>query len=196
MEDFEKPDELLDPLNDLSDLSSNCSGDDEKILDECIQSGMSKPMSPSIVFNGQCQGFLSSALNDNRQPRQRMIIGQDPESSNSSDESPSQSDDDAILAECIENAMPKAKSNMIAHKASTSRHAQKHKKSFETARNNRQEALKSPQSEESSGLSEDEEEMILVQCIRSGMPKVLKTILSISIKVKNSIASTEFRNVI
>uniref|UniRef100_A0A0C9QMT5 Apc_4 protein n=1 Tax=Fopius arisanus TaxID=64838 RepID=A0A0C9QMT5_9HYME len=165
MEDFEKPER--ESLNDLSDNSSN-SGDDEKILDECIQSGMSKPISPSLARSTQCEGFLSSTLNESRQPRPRMIIGQDPESNNSSDDSPNQSDDDAILAECIESAMPKAKLNLLS-KPSTSRQSEKIKKSFE---NPRKGEPKSPESEGSSSLSEEEEEMILAQCIRSGMPKV------------------------
>ncbi|XP_015119192.1 myosin-G heavy chain-like [Diachasma alloeum] len=193
LEDSEKPEELRESLNDLSDVSSNSSGDDEKILDECIQSGMSKPMSPSIVLTGQkCEGFLSSTLHESRQPRQRMIIGQDQESNNSSDESPNQSDDDAILAECIESAMPKAKLNILSSKPSTSRQSEKLEKTFETTprNNNIQEELKSPQSEASSSLSEEEEEMILAQCIRSGMPKA-----PISIKDFSSIIPNDSRRI-
>lgn len=44
----EKSSEIECHRNDLSDESSNLSGEDEKILDECIQSGMPKVLVPII----------------------------------------------------------------------------------------------------------------------------------------------------
>lgn len=46
--DHDKSAEIDCHRNDLSDESSNLSGEDEKILDECIQSGMPKVLNPSI----------------------------------------------------------------------------------------------------------------------------------------------------
>lgn len=45
----EKSAEIECHRNDLSDESSNLSGEDEKILDECIQSGMSKVSAALII---------------------------------------------------------------------------------------------------------------------------------------------------
>lgn len=46
--EHDKSTEIECHRNDLSDESSNLSGEDEKILDECIQSGMPKVLNPSV----------------------------------------------------------------------------------------------------------------------------------------------------
>ncbi|KAK0083332.1 hypothetical protein PV325_008969 [Microctonus aethiopoides] len=183
VEDFEKPDEVEEARNDLSDDNSNLSGDDEKILDECIQSGMPKRISPTATImtsKNKSEMFLprmnefsnvsnSPGPRDNHQYLTRTVEKSADDSNNSYDDSPNHSDDDdAILAECIESAMPKARPNNLTNKASTSRQSEKIEDHFD---NNKIDQLKSPRSEDSLSLSEDEEDMILAQCIRSGMPK-------------------------
>ncbi|XP_034948754.1 adenomatous polyposis coli protein-like [Chelonus insularis] len=180
LEDFEKPENLDDVQNDLSDDSSNLSGDDEQILDECIQSAMPKRVSPiSLVCKKNSQVFLSrpndfsqnsssSATRNSCEYLVRTVDGRDDDSNNSFDDSPNHSDDDAILAECIESAMPKGRLSLASTKASTSRQSDTFNEQFEVSGGDE---LKSPRSEDSLSLSEDEENMILAQCIQSGMPK-------------------------
>ncbi|CAK9818330.1 Adenomatous polyposis coli protein [Anthophora plagiata] len=113
--------------NDLSDENSNLSREDEKILDECIQSGIPKvrqitpppatcmPFVPKAEVLTQrfniCGTPSSSPVesgNKNpilRKPMSRVTLEQE---NDLSDDSPNHSDDEAILSECIKSGMPKA----------------------------------------------------------------------------------------
>ncbi|XP_076299236.1 uncharacterized protein LOC143218119 [Lasioglossum baleicum] len=191
--------------NDLSDESSNLSGEDEKMLDECIQSGIPKvrqitpPPSCSISFAQKAETLTqkfnicgtpssSPVESGNKNP----IIGKPlcratlQHGNDLSDESPNHSDDEAILSECIRSAMPKVRSNIstlmgqqlpsavekakasILRKPSSTSYRQreytnriKHQPKVQTT------------FEDNLSLSEEEEDIMLAQCIKSGMPKAV-----------------------
>ncbi|XP_012534463.1 adenomatous polyposis coli homolog isoform X2 [Monomorium pharaonis] len=160
--------------NDLSDDNFNLSGEDEKILDECIQSGIPKarqvtpPPTNGILFVKKSEtlsqkfnicGTPSSSPVETSHGNKNSILSPKSPSSASlrhpdefSDDSLNHSDDDAILTECIQSAMPKPR--YIEQKKS----AMKKLSTFE----------------DNVELSE-EDDIILAQCIRSGMPKALNS---------------------
>ncbi|KAF7998583.1 hypothetical protein HCN44_010991 [Aphidius gifuensis] len=173
IEDFEKPNDESETRNNLSDSSDSSilfdDDDDEKILDECIQSGMPKRSSPfrtlSLVVN--IHENLPIFIKKDKCCSQSVIEHHEERFNISFDDSPNQSDDDddAILAKCIESGMPKSTILSTNPSTSTSR-------SIDTTKNNlKSEQTKSLGSEDSLSLSNDEEDLILEQCIRSGMPK-------------------------
>ncbi|EFN83020.1 Adenomatous polyposis coli protein [Harpegnathos saltator] len=110
--------------NDLSDESSNLSGEDEKILDECIQSGI-----PKVRFSTT---HMSPSI---RSP----------------------------LAQTMES--PKVTDMRTSSTSSTY---------FQSGYGEQRKNItrKCLPYEDNVGLSEEEEDIILAQCIRSGMPKV------------------------
>ncbi|KAG7197006.1 hypothetical protein KM043_017542 [Ampulex compressa] len=202
-EDVEKP-EVECQRNDLSDESSNLSGEDEKILHECIQSGIPKvrqitpPPQNSIHFAKKPEilpqkfnicGTPSSSpveivhINKNPILQKPMLQATRTHESGLSDESPNQSDDEAILTECIQSAMPKVRSNMpllvrsvlpIIEKTdiTNNRSSLPSMSFYPTEYPVRAKAtLKKPQPFEDNLSLSEEEDIILAQCIRSGMPK-------------------------
>ncbi|XP_076232807.1 uncharacterized protein LOC143178175 [Calliopsis andreniformis] len=192
--------------NDLSDESSNLSGDDEKILDECIQSGIPKvrqitpPPNSSITF-AQKTEVLMQKFNIYGTPSSSPIEGGNKNSVLSkqlchaalehdnalSDDSPNHSDDEAILSECIRSAMPKMKLNISSFMGqSLSQTADKLKvttprksassalyRQLEFSERNKHQSKKLVGFEDNLSLSEEDEDIILAQCIKSGMPKAL-----------------------
>ncbi|XP_057339879.1 adenomatous polyposis coli homolog [Microplitis mediator] len=168
LEDFEKPEEeegegdnAVGNDGSLTDDSS----DDEKILDECIASGMSKCISPTA----KAEVFMKRREfgdMDREEDEEEEEEEEEEEGNNSFDSvEEEEDDDDAILAECIESAMPKG--CVLTDKATTSRQ-EGIKEDFDGPID---QSFKSPRSVDSLSLSEDEEEDILAECIRSGMPK-------------------------
>ncbi|KOC67917.1 Adenomatous polyposis coli protein [Habropoda laboriosa] len=123
--------------NDLSDESSNLSREDEKILDECIQSGIPKirqitpppatcmPFVPKTEILTQrfniCGTPSSSPVesgNKNpilRKPMSRVTLEHE---NDLSDDSPNHSDDEAILSECIKSGMPKVRALNVSSNTS------------------------------------------------------------------------------
>ncbi|XP_014484411.1 PREDICTED: adenomatous polyposis coli homolog isoform X2 [Dinoponera quadriceps] len=207
----EKSAEIACHRNDLSDESSNLSGEDEKILDECIQSGIPKPrqITPPLINN---LPFVKKS----ELPSHKFNIYSTPSSSpvetshankNSimaksvgntslrrhpdelSDDSPNHSDDEAILTECIQSAMPKARfsvspsirpslSQTIENTKTTDmRTSSTSSAYFQSGHMEQRKTVtrKLLPFEDNVGLSEEEEDIILAQCIRSGMPKVLSS---------------------
>ncbi|XP_076652002.1 uncharacterized protein LOC143358611 [Halictus rubicundus] len=191
--------------NDLSDESSNLSGEDEKMLDECIQSGIPKvrqitpPPSSSISFTQKAETLTqrfnicgtpssSPVESGNKNPihgkslcRATLQHGND-----LSDESPNHSDDEAILTECIRSAMPKVRSNIstlmgqqlpsAAEKAKASIPRKPSSTSYRQREytNRVKHQPKAPTTfEDNLSLSEEEEDIMLAQCIKSGMPKAV-----------------------
>ncbi|XP_023289443.1 adenomatous polyposis coli protein-like [Orussus abietinus] len=193
--------------NELSDDSSNLSGDDD-ILDECIQSGMPKirhtppPLLNCIPIVKKTEmlpqlfhlyGTPSTSPVDATQSAKTTLIEKTGEfrtietRNDVSDDSPNLSDDEAILRECIESAMPKGRAHTpsVSKPSSTkgadiildrsSIHPSSplplrrilHNSSSSTIIPTRSELV-----DEDSSLSE-EEDIILARCIRSGMPKAL-----------------------
>ncbi|XP_012054498.1 PREDICTED: adenomatous polyposis coli homolog [Atta cephalotes] len=200
--------------NDLSDENSNLSGEDEKILDECIQSGIPKarqitPLPNGILFVKKsetlshkfniCGTPSSSPVETNHGNKNSMLS---PKSSDSaslrhpdefSDDSVNHSDDDAILTECIQSAMPKARFSLSStirsplaqtteNLTTTNMQPSPTSSIFFQPRcmEQKKSIVKKLLSFEDNGLSEEEEEEedMLAQCIRSGMPKALNSMPS------------------
>lgn len=192
--------------NDLSDESSNLSGEDEKILDACIQSGIPKvrqitPPPTSCIPFVQKAEVLTQRFNICGTPSsspvesgtKNPILGKPlcratlEHVNDLSDDSPNHSDDEAVLNECIRAAMPKVRLNIstlmgqtlpqtadkskvtIVRKPSTS---VPYNQSQYTEQNKQK--LKKPVAfDDNLSLSEEEEDIMLAQCIKSGMPKAL-----------------------
>ncbi|XP_072753559.1 uncharacterized protein [Anoplolepis gracilipes] len=218
-EDVEKiePDSQLAEVDcqrsDLFDESSNLSGEDEKILDECIQSGIPKarqitlPPTNSIPFAKKletshminiCGTPSSSPVEANhanktpisrpKSPGGRLLRHPD----EFSDDSLNHSDDEAILTECIQSAMPKARFSMSPSiKQPFTQVTENHNEKIINAmqmpstssgflqsryvEQRKNAVTKKRLSFEDTGLSEEEEDVMLAQCIRSGMPKTLSS---------------------
>ncbi|KYQ54191.1 Adenomatous polyposis coli protein [Trachymyrmex zeteki] len=198
--------------NDLSDENSNLSGEDEKILDECIQSGIPKarqitPLPNGILFVKKSETLFhkfnicgtpsSSPVETNHGNKNSMLS---PKSSGStslrhpdefSDDSVNHSDDDAILTECIQSAMPKARFSLspsirsplaqtTENLTTINMQSSSTSSTFFQPRcmEQKKSIVKKLLSFENNGLSEEEEEdIMLAQCIRSGMPKALNSML-------------------
>ncbi|XP_017890829.1 adenomatous polyposis coli protein-like [Ceratina calcarata] len=207
-EDVERPEEVKSSnevechRNDLSDESSNLSGEDEKILDECIQSGIPKvrqitpPPTNCIPFAQKTEvptqrfnicGTPSSSpvesANKNpilRKPMSRATL----DNENDPFDSPNNSDDEAILSECIRSAMPKVRLNMSTLMGQLSQTSTKSKmvsrkpssipyRQPEYNERSKPQPKKPVPYEDNLSLSEEEEDIMLAQCIKSGMPKAL-----------------------
>ncbi|KAI4482145.1 hypothetical protein M0802_013794 [Mischocyttarus mexicanus] len=204
-----KSSELECHRNDLSDESYNLSDEDEKILDECIQSGIPKvrqitpPPTKSIPckqnpetlpqkFN-LCGTPLSSPVEStsNKNPvinKPLCHISTENEKE-FSDDSPNQSDDEAILIECIQSAKARLRCSPSPLLKETNCKISKHrtqcpvslparvqKEKIIQEQNTTQSGSASifyPTEESYSPSEEEEEDIILAQCIQSGMPKVL-----------------------
>ncbi|XP_019697613.1 adenomatous polyposis coli homolog isoform X2 [Harpegnathos saltator] len=196
--------------NDLSDESSNLSGEDEKILDECIQSGIPKPRqitpppTSSILFVKKSElsshkfniyGTPSSSPVETSHTNKNPIMVKSLDSvslrhpDELSDDSPNHSDDEAILTECIRSAMPKVRfstthmspsirsplaQTMESPKVTDMRTSSTSSTYFQSGYGEQRKNItrKCLPYEDNVGLSEEEEDIILAQCIRSGMPKV------------------------
>lgn len=208
-EDVERPEEVKSSnetechRNDLSDESSNLSGEDEKILDECIQSGIPKvrqitpPPTNCIPFAQKAEvpaqrfnicGTPSSSpvesSNKNpilRKPMCRTTLDHE---NDPFDDSPNHSDDEAILSECIRSAMPKVRLNISTLMGQLSQASAKSKtvsrkpssvsyRQPEYSERSKQQPKKPAPFEDNLSLSEEEEDIMLAQCIKSGMPKAL-----------------------
>ncbi|KAL0113058.1 hypothetical protein PUN28_012348 [Cardiocondyla obscurior] len=202
--------------NNLFDENSNLSGEDEKILDECIQSGISKarqitpPPTNSILFNKKSEALLhkfnkcgtpSSSPVETSHGNKNLILS--PKSPNSaslrhldelSDDSLNHSDDEAILSEHIQSAMPKARFNSslsigtltqsTENSTTINRHSSSTTTTFFQPRYMEQKKnviKKFLPFEDKVGLSEEEEDIMLDECIRSGMPKALNSMPSATI---------------
>ncbi|XP_029165349.1 adenomatous polyposis coli homolog [Nylanderia fulva] len=197
---------------DLFDEGSNLSGEDEKILDECIQSGIPKarqitlPPTSSIPFvkksemshminicgtpssspvetnHGNKQGWtLPNPGNKNRILRPKSLGGELLSSRHPdefSDDSLNHSDDDAILTECIQSAMPKARFQPLSQTDNPKMQTSSTSSAFLQPRYTEQRKSTTKKRlpfEDNVGLSEEEEDIMLAQCIRSGMPKALSS---------------------
>lgn len=206
---------------DLFD-ESNLSGEDEKILDECIQSGIPKarqitlPPTNSIPFAKKsetshiniCGTPSSSPVEANHGNKNPILRPKSPVGGLSrhpdefSDDSLNQSDDEAILTECIQSAMPKARfttSPSIRQPSSQVTENPKVMNTMQTPSTSsaflqskyvepRKNVTKKRLSfEDNVGLSE-EEDIMLAQCIRSGMPKAPS---SMSVTVTSTIKKSE-----
>ncbi|XP_012138832.1 adenomatous polyposis coli protein-like isoform X2 [Megachile rotundata] len=214
--------------NDLSDESSNLSGEDEKILDECIQSGIPKvrqitpPPTNCIPFTQKAEGVSqrfnicgtpsSSPVESGnrnpiiRKPLCRTSLGNENELS---DDSPNHSDDEAILSECIRAAMPKVRLNIsslisqsLPQTIDKSKVANSVKVSSSTSyrrseyiEQNKHQSKKPATFEDNLSLSEEEEDIILAQCIKSGMPKALNVSLNSSLTLGRRVTTTTSRAV-
>ncbi|XP_011870603.1 PREDICTED: adenomatous polyposis coli homolog [Vollenhovia emeryi] len=194
--------------NDLFDENSNLSGEDEKILDECIQSGIPKarqsapPSTNGILFGkksetlshkfNKCGTPSSSPVETSHGNKNSILSPKSPGSASLrhpdefSDDSLNHSDDDAILTDFIQSAMPKARFNLSppirpplvqAAENRTTISIQLSSSTSSTFYQSRyMEQKKSIVKkflpfEDNVGLSEEEEDIMLAQCIRSGMPK-------------------------
>ncbi|KAL6440387.1 hypothetical protein ACFW04_003135 [Cataglyphis niger] len=198
--------------NDLFDESSNLSGEDEKILDECIQSGIPKarqitlPPTNSIPFAKKsemlhtiniCGTPSSSPVEANNGNKNPILRPKSPGSGllrhpdEFSDDSLNHSDDEAILTECIQSAMPKARFSISPSikqplsqvtenpKVMNTMHMPSTSSTFLQSRyvQQRKNVIKKRSPfEDNVGLSEEEEDIMLAQCIRSGIPKALSSI--------------------
>ncbi|XP_011642213.1 adenomatous polyposis coli homolog isoform X1 [Pogonomyrmex barbatus] len=199
--------------NNLFDENSNLSGEDEKILDECIQSGMPKarqitpPPTNGISFVKKSETLphkfniygtpSSSPIETNHGNKNSILSPKSPSGASLrhpdefSDDSLNHSDDDAILTECIQSAMPKARFSLstrlpltqvmesktmnIQSSTSSTFFQPKHVEQ-------RKNIVKKLSSfEDNVELSEEEEDIMLAQCIRSGMPKALNSMPSTSV---------------
>ncbi|CAL7942259.1 unnamed protein product [Xylocopa violacea] len=196
--------------NDLSDESSNLSGEDEKILDECIQSGIPKvrqitpPPTNCISFAPKTEvltqrfnicGTPSSSPVESGNKNSIIRKPSCPETlepgNDLSDDSPNHSDDEAILSECIRAAMPKVRLNISTlvgqalsqtvekpksapslRKLSSSSSSSLYRQP-EYTNQNKEQSKKTVPFENNLSLSEEEEDIMLAQCIKSGMPKAL-----------------------
>lgn len=194
--------------NELSDESCNLSNEDEKILDECIQSGIPKvrQITPPPAKNIPCikkpeimsQKFNvcgtpssspveSSSNNKNtviNKPLCHIPIEHEKEFS---DESPNHSDDEAILIECIQSAKARLRcssspllKSIKSSKPVIPQCSNSSLSKFQPGKitQDQNTFLYSSTStfyptEDSYSPSEEEEDIILAQCIQSGMPKVL-----------------------
>ncbi|XP_020281440.1 adenomatous polyposis coli protein-like isoform X2 [Pseudomyrmex gracilis] len=190
--------------NDLFDESANLSGDDEKILDECIQSGKARQIPPlptnSILFAKKpessshkfdtCGTPLSSPVERSHRNKNPILCSKSPRDATLrypdefSDDSPNHSDDEAMLTECIQSAMPKARlgtspsirlplsqpmENTKPMNMRTTASPYFQPRYVEQRKNVTKKGL--PYEDHHVGLSEEEEDIMLAQCIRSGMPK-------------------------
>ncbi|XP_053982611.1 adenomatous polyposis coli protein-like [Hylaeus volcanicus] len=192
--------------NDLSDESSNLSGEDEKILDACIQSGIPKvrqitPPPTSCISFAQKADVSTQIFNKCGTPSSSPVESRNKNpihgkslcratlehDNDLSDESPNHSDDEAVLNECIRSAMPKVRLNIstlmgqtlpqtvdklktatIRKLSSSVSYSQS-----EYAEQNKQKSKKPVAFDDNLSLSEEEEDIMLAQCIKSGMPKAL-----------------------
>nr|XP_012231160.1 PREDICTED: adenomatous polyposis coli protein-like isoform X2 [Linepithema humile] len=196
--------------NDLFDESANLSGEDEKILNECIQSGMPKarqispPVTSSISFVKKSErlshkfnicGTPSSSPVDTSHGNKNPILNSKPPSESLryseefSDDSPNHSEDEAILTECIQSAMPKAKCSASPLTRSSPLPQIENSKTMNMRTPSTSSAYFQPRYveqrksvtkkvlpfEDNIELSEEEEDIMLAQCIRSGMPKALNS---------------------
>nr|XP_033332657.1 adenomatous polyposis coli protein-like [Megalopta genalis] len=190
--------------NDLSDESSNLSGEDEKMLDECIQSGIPKvrqitpPPTNSMSFAQKAETLIqrfnicgtpssSPVETGNKNPIGKSLCQATLERDNDlSDESPNHSDDEAILSECIRSAMPKVRSNIstligqqlpsVGEKAKASIPRKLSSTTYRQREyiNQTKHQSKTPVTfEDNLSLSEEEEDIMLAQCIKSGIPKAV-----------------------
>ncbi|KAK2582442.1 hypothetical protein KPH14_004752 [Odynerus spinipes] len=203
-----KSSELECQRNDLSDESYNLSDEDEKILDECIQSGIpkvrqitppptksipcsKKPEAGSQKFN-VCGTPSSSPVESTSNNKTSVInkplchISMEHEKE-FSDESPNHSDDEAILIECIQSAKARLRcspspllkgtkvSKSVTSQCSTSSLSRTQSEKITQEQNTSSYSSTSIfyPTEDSYSPSEEEEDIILAQCIQSGMPKVL-----------------------
>ncbi|OAD52517.1 Adenomatous polyposis coli protein [Eufriesea mexicana] len=225
--------------NDLSDESSNLSGEDEKILDECIQSGIPKvrqitpPPTGSIPFVQKTEvlsqrfnicGTPSSSPvergNKNSVLRKPMCRTSLDHENDLFDDSPNHSDDEAILSECIRAAMPKVRLNISALIGQTlpqtteklkmmtprkqSLSSSTSYRQIEYAEESKHQSKKSVPFEDNLSLSEEEEDIMLAQCIKSGMPKALNVSSNSSLasvkkqpeysKTRNTISTSSYVN--
>ncbi|XP_034190505.2 adenomatous polyposis coli protein isoform X1 [Osmia lignaria lignaria] len=214
--------------NDLSDESSNLSGEDEKILHECIQSGIPKvrqitpPLTSCIPFAQKTEAVSqrfnicgtpssSPVESGNRNPALRKPLCRTSlENDNElSDDSPNHSDDEAILSECIRAAMPKVRLNIsslisqsLPQTMDKSKVTNSVKVSSSTAsyrhpeyKEKKHQPKKPVTFEDNLSLSEEEEDIILAQCIKSGMPKALNGSLNSSLTHGRRVAGTASRGV-
>ncbi|XP_076683576.1 uncharacterized protein LOC143376791 [Andrena cerasifolii] len=206
VEEAKASSEVESHRNDLSDESSNLSGEDEKILDACIQSGIPKvrqitpPPTSCIPFMQKTEvatqrfnicGTPSSSPveSGNKNPilgkaACRPTLEHDNELS---DDSPNHTDDEAILSECIRSAMPKVRLNISTLMGQALPQATDKSKvtaprkppssvAFrqpEYSKQSKHQPKKPVAFEENLSLSEEEEDIMLAQCIKSGMPKAL-----------------------
>nr|XP_031829784.1 adenomatous polyposis coli protein-like [Nomia melanderi]XP_031829785.1 adenomatous polyposis coli protein-like [Nomia melanderi] len=194
--------------NDLSDESSNLSGEDEKMLDECIQSGIPKvrqitPPPTSCIPFAQKVETLTQRFNicgtpssspvetGNKNPILRKSLCRSTLQHNDlSDDSPNHSDDEAILSECIRSAIPKVRLNVstlmgqslssvektkavIPRKPSSSTSTSTSYRQREHTNRSKHQPKKPTTFEDNLSLSEEEEDIMLAQCIKSGMPKAV-----------------------
>lgn len=214
--------------NDLSDESSNLSGEDEKILDECIQSGIPKvrqitpPPTSCIPFVQKTEvlsqrfnicGTPSSSPvesgNKNSILRKPMCRATLEHENDLFDDSPNHSDDEAILSECIRAAIPKVKLNISTLIGALPQIAEKSKitpprklslctpyRQSEYTEDNKDQSKKSVSFEDNLSLSEEEEDIMLAQCIKSGMPKALNVSSNSSLlSVKKQLEYPKTRNI-
>ncbi|CAL1676548.1 unnamed protein product [Lasius platythorax] len=210
--------------SDLFDESSNLSGEDEKILDECIQSGIPKarqitlPPTNCIPFAKKsetshminiCGTPSSSPVETNHGNKNPILRPKSPGGGLSrhpdefSDDSLNHSDDEAILTECIQSAMPKARFSISPSIRQPLSQVTENPKVMNTMQTpSTSSAFLQPRYveqrknvtkkrlpfEDNVGLSEEEEDIMLAQCIRSGMPKALS---STSTTVTSTIKKSE-----
>ncbi|XP_070152319.1 adenomatous polyposis coli homolog [Polyergus mexicanus] len=210
---------------DLFDESTNLSGEDEKILDECIQSGIPKarqiilPPTNNIPFAKKsemlhminiCGTPSSSPVEVNHGNKNSILRPKSPGSGllkhpdEFSDDSLNHSDDEAILTECIQSAMPKARFSISpSMKQPLSQVITENPKVMNTMQTpstssaflqskyiqqRKNVTKKRLPFEDNVGLSEEEEDIMLAQCIRSGMPKALSSIsTTVTSTVKKSV---------
>ncbi|XP_076636927.1 uncharacterized protein LOC143349497 [Colletes latitarsis] len=191
--------EVESQRNDLSDESSNLSGEDEKILDACIQSGIPKvrqitPPPSCIPFTQKGEaatqrfnicGTPSSSPVENGNKNLGKSLEHPTLDNDMFDDSPNHSDDEAVLNECIRSAMPKVRLNistLTGHSLSQTLEKSKQtvRKPSCSASYNQSYAEQSKQKmkkpvafDDNFSLSEEEEDIMLAQCIKSGMPKAL-----------------------
>ncbi|KAF7382693.1 hypothetical protein HZH66_013095 [Vespula vulgaris] len=202
-----KSSELECHRNDLSDESYNLSDEDEKILDECIQSGIPKVrqitppptksipcvkkpeiMPPKFNICGTPSSSPVESTSNNKNPviiKPLCHISMENEKE-FSDDSPNHSDDEAILIECIQSAKarlrcspsPLLKGTKISKprtQCPTSLFSRLRPEKVTQEHNTTSYSSTSVfyPTEDSYSPSEEEEDIILAQCIQSGMPKVL-----------------------
>ncbi|XP_043681586.1 adenomatous polyposis coli protein-like isoform X1 [Vespula pensylvanica] len=202
-----KSSELECHRNDLSDESYNLSDEDEKILDECIQSGIPKvrqitppptksipcvkkpeTMPPKFNICGTPSSSPVESTSNNKNPVIIKPLCHMPMENEKefSDDSPNHSDDEAILIECIQSAKarlrcspsPLLKGTKISKprtQCPTSLFSRLRPEKVAQEHNTTSYSSTSVfyPTEDSYSPSEEEEDIILAQCIQSGMPKVL-----------------------
>lgn len=175
---------------ELSDESSNLSGDEEKLLDKCIKSGMPKKSQTqtrtAAIPLKKCGDEFKLCGTPSTSPVEPVVVPPAPvlcQYSTSEiepevfDDSSNHSEDEAILAECMKSAMPKAqvvvpRMSPVAKLPVTN--GESNLCSCPTVSPLRPNFLppkRMEPSEDSLSISEEEEDLMLAQCIKSGMPK-------------------------